>query len=793
MRQTLLLLAVLATFTGWAQSTGSISGTVKTSDGSPAEYVNVGIEGTSRGTSADRNGNFEIKNLKPGTYTLLVSFIGLESQRRSVEVIAGEVTRVDFVLKESAKQLGEVVIAGTRDRYVANDVSPTLRLDEPLIETPQNIQLVTNEMLRDQQVISMSDGLIRNVSGVVRLEHWADLYTNVTTRGSQMQAFRNGFNVVNSYWGPLTEDMSFVDHIEFVKGPAGFMLSNGEPSGLYNVVTKKPTGTTKGNVSFTLGSFDLLRTTLDLDGKVSKDERVLYRLNLAAQNKKSHRPNEYNNRYVVAPVISYKLDDRTTLTAEYIFQKADMSDVGSYYVFATDGFGVLPRNFTSVPAGLPGTRISDHNVFLNLQHNINDRWKITGQLARFDYRQTGSSMWPSVVNPDGTWIRAVSSWEAKSNMTMGQVFLNGDLETGAIRHRVLAGLDLANKVYYADWGQYHEFDSVGAEFDALNPYLGVPVNGYPNFDYATPIEERAQAIGGTIDQRYSGLYLQDELGLLENRVRLTVAGRYTKVTQSEWGGEPMTAERVTPRIGLSVSLNKQTSVYALYDQAFIPQAGRLSNGESVKPITGNNREIGIKRNWFGGQWNTTLAVYSIVKRHELTADPASPPSSGLSVELGEKTASGFEFDLRGSIIPGLNLVANYAYTHSRVTEVTEGITDIEEGDIVPGYAKHTANTWVNYKVTKGPLKGAGVSLGFVFLDGRETYWDPSPDPSKKLPAYFKLDGGIFWEKNRLNITANIFNILDEYLYSGSYYPWLNAYYWQTDPPRNFRLSVGYSF
>src|SRR5690606_19749718 len=91
MRQTLLLLALLATLTGWAQSTGSISGTVKTSDGSPAEYVNVGIEGTSRGTSADRNGNFEIKNLKPGTYTLLVSFIGLEGQRRSVEVIAGEV------------------------------------------------------------------------------------------------------------------------------------------------------------------------------------------------------------------------------------------------------------------------------------------------------------------------------------------------------------------------------------------------------------------------------------------------------------------------------------------------------------------------------------------------------------------------------------------------------------------------------------------------------------------------------------------------------------------------------
>ena len=64
---------------------------------------------------------------------------------------------------------------------------------------------------------------------------------------------------MNSYWGPLTEDMSFVDHIEFVKGPAGFMLANGDPSGLYNVVTKKPTGQTKGEVSFTLGSFDLIQ------------------------------------------------------------------------------------------------------------------------------------------------------------------------------------------------------------------------------------------------------------------------------------------------------------------------------------------------------------------------------------------------------------------------------------------------------------------------------------------------------------------------------------------------------
>jgi iron complex outermembrane receptor protein len=178
-----------------------------------------------------------------------------------------------------------------------------LRLNEPLLQVPQNIQVVTSQILADQQVISMSDGLIRNVSGAIRQEHWGDLYTNITMRGSQIQAFRNGFNVVSSYWGPLTEDMSFVDHIEFVKGPAGFLLSNGDPSGLYNVVTKKPTGQTKGEVSFTTGSFNLNRTTLDLGWQTKQRwQSCFIALNVSAQNKGSFRANEFNDRYAIAPV-----------------------------------------------------------------------------------------------------------------------------------------------------------------------------------------------------------------------------------------------------------------------------------------------------------------------------------------------------------------------------------------------------------------------------------------------------------------------------------------------------------
>lgn len=789
----LLALVLLIGIHTFAQK-GGIKGTIRTSDGMPAEFVNIGLKSTAYGTVANSKGEYELKNIPAGTYTLLTSFVGLETKETPVEVKVNEITPVaDIILNENAQTFNEVVVSATINKYNRSIPSQSLRLNAPLLEVPQNIQIVTPDALRDQQVISMSDGLIRNVSGAVRMEHWGDLYTNITSRGSQIQAFRNGFNVVNSFWGPLTEDMSMVDHIEFVKGPSGFMLANGDPSGLYNVVTKKPTGQTKGEASITLGSFDLYRAGLDLDGKLSKDGRLLYRFNVAAQNKKSHRANEYNNRYTLAPVIAYQVDEKTRLTFEYNYQNANMSDVGSFYVFSPDGFGVLPVGFTSLSAGLPATNIQDHSAYVTLDHTFNDRWKITGQLSRFYYYQNGTSMWPSEVRADGTMIRSIGSWEAKSNMSMGQVFINGDVTTGTVRHRLLGGLDMANKAYMADWGQSHALDLDTVPFDPRHPNLGYPPNGYPVFDYSTPLEQRAQTIGGLMDQRYASGYVQDELGFFNNHLRLTLAGRYTYVKQSEWGSEAKIAEQFTPRAGLSASLTRSTSLYVLYDQAFMPQNGKLADGKKVKPITGDNTEVGVKKDWWDGKWNTTLAVYRIMKNNELTADPNSPPNSGLSIVVGQKMAQGVEFDLRGKIVTGLNLTANYAFTEAKVTRVTEGVTSMKVGDVVPGFSKHTVNAWLNCTVQQGAVKGLGISAGFTYLTGRATYWDPSPDPSKIIPDYFKLDGGLSYEKDNFKITTNIFNILNDYLYSGSYYKWLNAYNWQTEAPRNLRVSVNYRF
>lgn len=778
------LLLCFCSSTIFAQ-TGGLRGKITSADGNPVEAVTVRLKGTRQGAMSTAEGTYEVKNVKAGEYTLQVSLIGLETKEQSVSIQAGQVTDVPTImLNENTNQLQEVMVTAGRGKYTDPNLSSSLRLAAPVIEIPQNIQLVTSKVLADQLVTSMSDGVIRNVSGATKLEHWGDMYSRVNARGGRLSAFRNGMNITSS-WGPLNEDMSFVDHIEFVKGPAGFMMSNGDPTGIYNVVTKRPTGVTKGEASLLLGSYDFYRASLDLDGKLSADGRLLYRFNAMGQTKNSFRPYEFNNRYSIAPVISYRLSDRTTLTAEYIYQYSKMSNVGSFYVFDTRGYATLPRDFTFAERGLDPTTVNDHNLTLNIQHQIDPNWKITAQGSYFNYQQVGSSMWVNSVATNGDVSRYVSIWDASNIMKFGQVYLNGTARTGGIQHRILAGLDLGSKEYLADWNQSHTLDSAGT-FNIYRANRGLPKYGFPTFDRSRPLAQRA-GIYGVVSQAYTGVYLQDELGFLDNRIRLTLAGRYTDVRQNSYN-TITTGKRFTPRVGLSISLDPQTSVYALYDQSFVPQAGIRRDGGEVKPVTGNNREIGIKRDWFGGRWSTTLALYSILQNNQNAADPTNRAGEQFVVQFGQTKTQGIEFDLRGEIVRGLNLVANYALTDSKIAQsATESLV----GNKVPGYAKHNANAWLSYRVQQGVLRGFGASLGFTYQGDRTTWAWTGATGQQALPDYFKLDGGLFWEQDRFRVTANVFNIADAYLYSGS--PYLSYYYWQAEPGRNSRIGVTYSF
>ncbi|MFC5409855.1 TonB-dependent siderophore receptor [Larkinella bovis] len=765
-----------------AQTTGSITGKTLAGDATPLAEVSVRIAGTRLGTLTNEAGEFVINKVPAGQQILVISRVGHQRIRRTVTVEANEVTQVpDLTVLENAEQLDEVIVDG-KSAYKTDIPSTSLRLKTPLIELPQNIQVVSRQLLADQQVFDMLEGVSRNVSGVTRQEHW-DNYARLNMRGSRVAPFRNGMNV-ESTWGPLAEDMSMVERIEFVKGPAGFMMANGEPSGFYNVVTKKPTGISRGEAGFSVGSFDTYRATLDLDGKLSPDNRLLYRLNLMGQSKGSHRDFEYNNRYTIAPVLKYKISEQTSITAEYTYQYSQMSAIGSAYVFGGNRLAEFPRNATIASANLDPTVIHDHSAFLIFEHQIDPNWKLTGQLAYFNFNQVGSSLWADSAKADGRIYRYAGIWDAANESKFAQLFVNGEVTTGPVVHRILGGLDLGTKKYMADWGQSFPMYDSSFVFNANTPNYYLPANLLPRFDRSVSLRHRAGV--NIMTQSFTGLYLQDELRFWQDRIRLTLAGRLTSVKDSQYG-TGTNETRFTPRVGISGSLTKQTSLYALYDQAFVPQAGTDRQGKRFDPITGNNLEAGLKKDWAEGRWNSTVSVYQITKNNVLTTDPTNP---NYSIQLGQTKANGVEVDVRGELLPSLNLVVNYAYTDAKITKDTRSES---VGMPVPGFSKHVTNAWLSYRLRKTALQGLGVSLGYQWQLDRYGWFSDAISKEPTLPNTFKLDGAISWQNRRMHIALNVNNILDAYLYSGAYYAWSNAYYWQAEAPRNFRLSLGYTF
>ncbi|QXD14077.1 TonB-dependent receptor [Rhodocaloribacter litoris] len=771
-----LLFAVLSPSSLWAQEeTGSIRGHVVSADGRPVELINIGLRGTRLGTTTDSTGAFELRGVPPGAYELVVSFVGLETRTVPVVVQAGQVTVLPTItLRETIATLDEITVADRTDTYRVSRASASLRLMTPLLELPQNIQVVTADLLADQQILNMREGVVRNVSGASEAEHWAQ-FTRVHMRGARIPAFRNGMNVASN-WGPLSEDAALIERIEFVKGPAGFMMANGEPAGFYNVVTKKPTGQTRRAVDVTVGSFNLYRTTLDLDGRVDRSGRLLYRLNLVAQQNESFIKHDFQHRYAVAPVLTYRFDERTALTAEYTYQQARLLSPGSVYQFSANGFevGAVPEDFTAADPSIDPTVIDDHNAFVTLTHRFSDAWRLTAQLAYFDYRVNGSFLWVASLTEDGDMQRSYGLWDSHLENRLGQIYLNGEFATGAVSHRLLAGLDLADKDYLAEFGQY---GILGADvpFNIYHPTYGLPAESIPQFDQTQSLRNRANY---TIAQSHTALYVQDEARFLKDRIRLTLAGRFTDSRDND-----VHEQVFTPRLGLSVSPVAGTSLYGLYDQAYLPQAGAGADGTPFRPIRGHNLEAGLKHDWLGGQWTSTLAVYRIRKTNVLTADPENP---NFSIQLGETQTQGVEVDLRGSLAPGLDLVLNYALTDATITKDTDAS---RIGDRFGG-ARHITNGWLSYRLRHGALRGLGLGLGYRWQLDRTSNW-AAAGSQERLPNYFRLDGAISWQNERFSAALNLGNLLDATLYTGT--RWGNVYYWQLEPPRTFRLRVGYRF
>ncbi|WP_420570681.1 TonB-dependent receptor domain-containing protein [Kordia sp.] len=173
MRQkiTLTILLFFTFIIGFAQN-GSIVGKVqdKETNNDPLPFVNITIKGSSKGTTSDLDGLYQLQDVAPGTYTLVFSFVGYKTQEiENVVVNAGKITNVDVIMSVNAAALDQVIITATTRK-----VSEAATLLEQK-KSKDIVQIIGAEELA-RKGVSDAAGAVTKISGVSKQEGSSNVY-----------------------------------------------------------------------------------------------------------------------------------------------------------------------------------------------------------------------------------------------------------------------------------------------------------------------------------------------------------------------------------------------------------------------------------------------------------------------------------------------------------------------------------------------------------------------------------------------------------------------------------------
>ncbi len=164
----------LSSLTLWAQERGKINGKISLSGNTPAENISVALKGTAYSAITNQQGYYEIKNIKPGNYTMRISAVGINQVENNITVVAGETITKDFTLSESQEQLNEVMIEGNTNRFARKQSDIVAKMPLKDIENPQVYNTVTAELLKEQVITNFDDAL-KNVPGLISCGNLQDV------------------------------------------------------------------------------------------------------------------------------------------------------------------------------------------------------------------------------------------------------------------------------------------------------------------------------------------------------------------------------------------------------------------------------------------------------------------------------------------------------------------------------------------------------------------------------------------------------------------------------------------
>ncbi|HEX7906194.1 MAG TPA: TonB-dependent receptor [Chitinophagaceae bacterium] len=238
--------------------TGTIRGNVKDANGLPMAGASVILEGTKKGTLTNSSGDYLIQ-VSPGTYMLVVSYVGTQTQRKQIIVVPNEDTRSDFDLINSG-ELSQVIV-GSRSSTARTRIQTPVPVDVIQIsqvvndigqvELSQILNFIAPSFQSARQTIA--DGTDHVDPAQLRGLGTDQVLVLINGKRRHQSALVNVNGTVNR--GSVGTDMSAIpataiERIEILRDGASAQYGSDAIAGVINIVLKKRTGLLEAGVSY---------------------------------------------------------------------------------------------------------------------------------------------------------------------------------------------------------------------------------------------------------------------------------------------------------------------------------------------------------------------------------------------------------------------------------------------------------------------------------------------------------------------------------------------------------------
>ncbi|MGL4632101.1 MAG: TonB-dependent siderophore receptor, partial [Leadbetterella sp.] len=559
--------------------------------------------------------------------------------------------------------------------------------------------------------------------------------------------------------------------------------------GIINFVTKKPKFDFGGEINMRIGSFGMLKPSLDIYGGLGKKSKIAYRLNGSYEKANSFRDGVSSERYFVNPSLLFKPSSKTEILLE-----ADYTNDKRTPDF---GAGIINYEIVDIPRnrflGVEWSTFESNqsSISSTISHQFSKSWKLIGTGAFREYNTLlFSNTRPnsgSLISKEGMWVRNIQRSEVDNTYFIGQLDLNGTFATGKICHQLLVGSDYENSnTNTLNYIQLTKYDTL----NIFNPSTSKIRTDIPTLTKNTLTK-------APID-RY-GIYAQD-LFNVGKYIKILAGIRYTSqktesnVLTYSTNKNAITSNSdnaFTPRLGLVVQPSPRHSIFASYANSFILNTGVDINGNALPPSMVDQLELGIKNQLLNNKASLNVTLYQINNDNlaQISLDNGNT-NTNIKELAGAVRSEGIEIDFSSRPIPNLTAIAGYSYN---ITKYTKSNTFVV-GSQLRYNPNHTTNLSLTYSFNDRKLKGLNMGLVGAYIGkryaGRSTRIQVENDAYKliALPSYTQVDAMFGYQIKNISIKGKVANLFDVVSYNVHDDNSVNPI-----NPRNYALTLGFKF